>query len=141
MAEKKIGKLEYRVERMPAFDTVKMGRRIANLFGPALPGVVNAMRVEEGGDRDAAALAAFGALAATLDDRFDNLIRELAEMAQVKWSGQWTEVIVDQEELVQDAATLMLIAWFVLEVNFKSFFSGPLAKALGGQIQGSPKAG
>jgi hypothetical protein len=141
MAEKKIGKLEYRVERMPAFVTVKMGRRLANLFGPALPGVVSTMRVEDGGDRDAAALAAFGALATSLDERFEGLIRELTQMAEVKWNGQWVDVAVEQDELVQDGATLVLIAWFVLETNFRSFFSGPLAKALGGRTPASPTAG
>ena len=143
MADKKIGKLTYRVERLSAFETVKMGRRIANLFGPALPGIIEALRTRGENDEvsDGAALAAMGSLAVSLDDRFDALIKELAEMAEVQWNGSWSEVMVEQEELVQDAGTLMMIAWFVLETNFKSFFSGPLAKVLGGQTLASPKAG
>ena len=141
MAEKKIGALEYRCTPAPAYETVRMGRRLANLFGPALPGVVQALRQEGEADRDAAALAAFGAMAVNLDDRFDATIKELAEMVQVKWNGGWEDVQVAQDELVQDAGTLMLIAFFALEVNFKSFFSGPLAKALANQTRASQKDG
>lgn len=138
-AEKKIGSLTYRVDTLPAMQTITMGRRIANLFGKAIPSVaplMEAMTSTEEGARDEAAIAAFGVIAAELDGRFDDLVRELAEMAEVQWNGQWIGVTVEQDELVQDAGSLLLIAFFALETNFRSFFSGPLAKSLARRTSG-----
>lgn len=139
MAEKKIGDLVFRVVPMPAMQTVTMGRRIANLVGSGLPGLVGAIGAE-GESRDAIALAALGSMATNLDDRFDSLIRELAEMAQVQWQGTWHDVQVDQPELVPDAGTLLLVAFFSIEVNFRSFFSGPLAKLMASKTAASMSA-
>lgn len=136
MAERKIGSLTYRAEPMPAMQTVTMGRRVANLAGPSLPALAGAMQ-KQGDAQDAAALAALGTLAANLDERFDALIGELARMAQVKWNGAWDQVDPDIPEHVPDAGTLLLLAFFVLEVNFKSFFSGPLAKLLASRTPAS----
>jgi len=151
MAEKKIGKLEYRVSRLPAFETVKMGRRLTHAFGPALGTLVAALRAQDmpedaGADNQqrmmAVGAAALSAMAPSLDERFDHILKELVEMAQVKWESQWTEVIADQDEFVQgDPLVFMQIAWFVLEVNFKSFFSGLQAKVPASPTPGSRKAG
>lgn len=137
MAERKLGALTYRVSPLPAYHAYKLGRRIANLAGPALPGLAGALGKADEASRDGAALAALGALSAHLDERADDLIRELAEMAQVQWQGAWHDVSVEQDELVQDVGTLLLLAFFVLEVNLKSFTSGPLAKVLGAATNGS----
>jgi hypothetical protein len=138
--ERKIGSLPYRVDRLPAFQGITLGRRIANMAGPALPALAGALGQTEEGARDAAALKALGTLATSLDEKFDDMIRELAQMAEVNWQGTWTKVDVEQDELVQDSATLLLIAFFALEVNLKSFTSGPLAKVLGAATKGSAKA-
>lgn len=136
MAEKKIGALTYRATALPAMQTVTMGRRIANIVGPAMPALADALAKSDGTNRDTAALAAFGEMAGKLDERFDGLVRELAEMAEVNWNSVWTPVSVEMDEFVPDAGTLMLLAFFVLEVNFKSFFSGPLAKLLASRTPG-----
>jgi hypothetical protein len=140
MAERKIGNLTYRVSPLPAYQAYKLGRRIANLAGPALPALAGALSQKEETARDGAALAALGALSIHLDEKADDLVRELAEMAEVNWQGVWTKVNVDQDELVQDVGTMMLVVFFSLESNLKSFTSGPLAKVLGAATTASQKA-
>jgi len=139
VAEKKIGKLTYRCEQLPAMQTVRMGRRIGNVLGGSLPQLYSVFSLQDEADQNAAAIAAFSAMAANLDERFDDLVRELAEMCQVKWEGQWEDVNVEIEEYVQDAGTLIAIAVFALQTNFKSFFSGPLANLLGNRTPASQK--
>lgn len=140
MAEKKIGGIEFRCTPLPAMQTVTLGRRIANLFGPAIHHLIGAMQAQgkDENTSDQAALAAFGIIAANLDERFDALVKELAEMTQIKHEGRFEDTIVDIH--IQDAGQLMLAAFFAAEVNLKGFFSGPLAKALASQIPGSRKA-
>ena len=156
MAEKKLGprNLEYRCVQGSAFQTAKMGRRLAVLLAPAMAGIIKAFRMPEPqeGDnekvaqqkedaRDAVIYQSFTQLASTLDERFDAILKELAEMVQVKWEGQWENVDVHQDEFVQDVSTLFLIAFFALEVNFKSFLSELLAKGSAARTRASQKDG
>jgi hypothetical protein len=140
VAEKKIGSIEFRCTPLPAMQTVTLGRRIANLFGPAIHHLIAAMQAQskDAAASDQAALAAFGVIASNLDERFDDLVKELAEMTQIKHGGRFEDTIVDVH--IEDAGTLMLAAFFAAEVNLKGFFSGPLAKALASRMPVSPKA-
>jgi hypothetical protein len=125
--ERKIGKHTYRVERMSAVDTVGLGRRVGNVIGPGLPMIYRAL-VAPKESRDDLALVALGAVATQADARFEAMITELAETVQIKWNGEWMAVVAGQDEMVQDPVHLMLIAFFALEVNLKSFFSALMAR-------------
>lgn len=138
--EKKIGNLEYRVDKLDARNTLKYGRRIAAIMGDAIPLLMQSLEIAEkvkGLDKDSPeyraltndgngmALAAIMNIAKTGGEEVDRLIEELSAQAQVNWKGRYMQVNIDTPETYNDDVKQLLeIVMLVLQVNYKSFFSG-----------------
>lgn len=122
--EKKIGESNYSVTQMTARRALRMKARLLRLFGPSLaqmflPGGDSPMKGMAFSKGDA--VKAVESLACGLEDSvFDRLVVDL--LSGVRKDGvELTEAIIDHE-FAGDLGTLLKLVWFVLEVNFSSFF-------------------
>lgn len=137
MAEKKIHGSVYQVGTMLALDALKLKVKLLKVLGGAIDRLPMIL-AGAGKDKDkaakdasnAAAVAAFADIFVHGDpDEMIALVKEIAEMAQVKRpSGAWEQVDV---ELFQsdDLSELFEIVVFVLREVFGPFFSEILANS------------
>lgn len=122
--EKKIDGSSYSVTQMTARKALRMKAKLLRLFGASLaqiylPGEGKPM----GGmafSKDEA-VKALQCLALQLDDdSFESMVVEL--LSSVRKDGvELNEHVIDME-FAGDIATLYKVIWFVVEVNFSSFF-------------------
>jgi hypothetical protein len=139
MAERKIGDLTFRVEKLPSTEALRLLTRLTKILGPALRYLDGAFDADEG-RRDTATLAAIASIVETVEEAtFNSLVVEAAEMAQVNWNGAYEDVIVDTH-LRDDLLTVFKVAIFALEVQFKGFFDAGRASPVAQRILASRKA-
>lgn len=114
--EKAIGSSNYMVTQMTARRALRVKAKLFKLLGPALGKMLSAK--EEFGDH----LAKVAKLIIeNLDERdFENLILEM--MQGVRTNGiEITPEIFDME-FAGNLGSLYQLLWFILEVNYQSFF-------------------
>ena len=122
--EKEINGSVYCVTQMPARRALRMKAKLLKQFGTALAEIFLPSKdtpIEGAGFSKKEAINALQALSCELDERaFELLVMEL--LSGVRKNGvELTEAIVDME-FAGDLSTLFKVVWFVLEVNFASFF-------------------
>lgn len=122
--EKEINGNRYSVTQMTARRALRMKAKLLKQFGTALAEIFLPSEdkpIEGAGFSKKEAVSALQALSCELDERaFELLVMEL--LSGVRKDGvELTEAIVDME-FAGDLATLFKVIWFVLEVNFSSFF-------------------
>ncbi len=121
--EKLINGDMYMVTQLPARRAIKLKTRLVKLFGPVIAQMyltTSEKKDEEQQKQDI--VRAIQLLSSTLDENvFESMIMEL--LTGVRKNGhELTPSIVDME-FAGDLATLYLVIWFVLEVNYANFFS------------------
>ena len=121
--EKEINGANYTVTQLPARRAIKLKAKLIKMFGPVLAQlflVVKKVDKEEY-EQKSNIVSAVEILASNLDPvDFETLIVEL--FAGVRKNGKELLPNVIDTEFAGDLATLYLVALFVLEVNFASFF-------------------
>jgi hypothetical protein len=122
--EKSINGATYAVTQMTARKALRMKARLMRLFGASL-----AQMFLPGSDKPMEGMAfskdeavkALQSLAMSLDDDvFEKLVVDLLSSAR-KDGIELNEHVIDLE-FAGDLMTLLKVVWFVLEVNFASFF-------------------
>lgn len=143
MPEKKIGTMTFRCEKMLATESLLLQARMARMIGPGLQRFMAAASAEE--TEDAAGNRLVDAFAEIFQrnkpEEVVTLLKDIASIASVR-TESGAEIRVNIDELFTDdmPSLLILIAW-VVEVQFRDFFTALLAT--GNQIKKrsvSPKA-
>lgn len=134
MAEKKIGDRTFKCDAMLAFEALKLQARLMKVIGGALdklPAIIAGTRnrgdpVAEAAS-DAAAVGAFGDIFMKSDSTdIATLVKNIVEVAEIKGSsGQYRKVDLDGD-FTDHLADLVPVVVFVLQVQFKDFFSAVL---------------
>lgn len=132
MAEKKIGKETFRVDKMGARDAQRLLLRIGKMLGPGIEAFASAVTST---DRETGALQAIGGMLTRADPaEADALLVDLCQSASINVEGmpkgQYDPVIFDHH-MDADLMQAWQLAAFVLEVNFRDFFSAAAATGLG----------
>lgn len=145
--EKTINGAKYTVTQMTARKALRMKAKLLRLFGPAiaqifLPGEDKPMEGMAFSKEEA--VKALANLALELDENnFERLCMELMVGVR-KDNVELSEAVIDLE-FAGDLSTLFKVLWFVLEVNFASFFGeggiGSLFVNPDPQAQASTKKG
>lgn len=140
MAEKKIGDRTYRADKLDALNGFELFLRIGKLVGPSLGDFLAAFK----GRDDEAMLKALGSLMVGADvAETKALLVALVEKAEAKVPGGGYEKVVWGHHVGDDLATAMMVAAFVMGVNFRDFLSvaGRLGLIPAGALDGfSPEA-
>lgn len=128
-AERKIGTATFKAAKLPPRDAQRLLLRIGKIVGPGLTRLVAALKGEDEGERDTAAVEVIAEMIAKADiDEADSLLVYLCSKAMIKEEGlPYVDVVFDhhfQDDLMQ----AWQVAYFVLEVNFRDFF-GAAAKS------------
>ena len=117
---------KYSVTQMTARRALRMKAKLIRVFGASLaqiflPGSKKSMDGMSFSKEEA--VKALQTLSAELDeDTFEQIIMQL--LIGVRKEGvELNEAVIDLE-FAGDLATLFKVVWFVLEVNFASFFEG-----------------
>jgi hypothetical protein len=143
-SERKINNRTFRVEPMLATRAMVMQARLFRLAGPAIERLPEILRgvgsrsQEEREEANAHAIQAFVDIFAKTDpDELAGMIKELAELAEIKRpSGSYDRVDFDGEFTGNGADIVPLVVW-VAQEQFGDFFSGLLAA---GSQRGSGRA-
>lgn len=128
MAEKKIGKKEFKVDKMPATEGTRNLLKLTKIVGPGI-GKLSAVLSLKGEEQTDATLAAFSEIIGELDPNIMTaFIVELVETAQVKDGTEYMGVIYDMH--IEDLSEAFELLFFVLKVNYASFFGAKMDAAL-----------
>jgi len=122
--EKRIDGANYSVTQMTARKALRMKAKLMKIFGASLAQIFlpsNEKPISGMSFSKDEAVKALQSLAIGLDDEtFEMLIVDLLRYVR-KDGVELTEQIIDME-FAGDLAILFKVVWFVLEVNFSSFF-------------------
>ena len=132
MAEKKFGGREFRGRPPLATDAIRLQARLFGLIGGGvdhLPEILAGTGKDKTADQKAKAQGA--ALAAMTDifakcepDKVTALIKDIAEMAQIKQaSGDYMQVDLDAD-FIDNVGDIYPFIFWVLKETLKDFFSG-----------------
>ena len=122
--EKTINGAKYSVTQMTARKALRMKAKLLRLFGPSLAQIFLPSKDKPmdgmAFSKDEAVKALQNLVCELQEDDFEKLCMEL--LVGVRKEGmELTEQIIDLE-FAGDLASLFQVVWFVLEVNFASFF-------------------
>lgn len=122
--EKTINGAKYSVTQMTARKALRMKAKLLRLFGPPLAQIFLPSKDKPmdgmAFSKDEAVKALQNLVCELQEDDFEKLCMEL--LVGVRKEGmELTEQIIDLE-FAGDLASLFQVVWFVLEVNFASFF-------------------
>lgn len=119
MAEKQIGGLTYRCQRLPADKGLRLALRCLKIAGPALPHVLTALKGQTG----AAGLHAIAdMIIATDTDEAHGFITDFVSLCEVQEDGQYIQV-VPGHHFGDDIADLLECFIFALEAQLSDFFT------------------
>lgn len=121
--EKTINGATYSVTQLPARRAIKLKAKLLKLFGPVLAQVfIFATDSKTDSLANENLIKGFEVLSAHIDENsFESLVTEL--LTGVRKDGlELTPAIIDLE-FAGDMASLYLVLWFILEVNYSNFFS------------------
>ncbi|EHP94879.1 phage tail assembly chaperone [Methylorubrum extorquens] len=116
-AEKKIGGIAYRCEKLPASEALKLYVRVSQFFAPA-PGLM--ATIKKDGGKDITPANAFMVLAMTEGadpDRMHDFVAELVALCQV---GSDPCVMGVKPENMETAVD---VAWFAMQTQFSDFLA------------------
>ncbi len=119
--ERKIGAHLFRAEPLEAKQALALLLRTVRIVGPGLAHLDRMLSTEED-ERDAAALAAFGAITLATDEaELASFIVQTVEAAQMRVNGAYDDILFDIH-LNGDLVLAFKVFAFVLETNFGGLF-------------------
>lgn len=142
MAEKKINGQTYKVDPLLATEAILLQARLLKVVGPAVDRLPEVLSAAAGGDETEKARANATAISAFMDifQRADpreivGLVKDVVEIAMVMPpSGQYRKVDLDGD-FTGNLSAMAQVAVFVLQEQFRDFFSGVLANgSLGNRV-------
>lgn len=120
--ERKIGGQLFRAEPAEAKEALHLFLKTMRIVGPGLA-YLDRMLGEEESERDAAAMAAFGAIMDVTDeDVLTPFIVSTVESAQMRVNGHYDDILFDIH-LGGDILLAFKVFGFVLETNFGNLFA------------------
>ena len=129
MAEEIIAGREFRCEKLPASEALKLLGRVLKVAGPAIGAVQGALASGSEADRDATLVKALGDLAAGADmDSAVRLVVDLSSLSAVRVNGAFEPVVFDHH-FAANLLDAFKVAAFVLRVQFGDFFAAGMAAA------------
>lgn len=129
MNERKIGGTLLRAEPLEASQALRLLLRTFRVLGPGLAHLDRMMSADED-ERDAAAVAAFGAITlATDEEPLAAFIISTVEAAQMRVNGAYDDILFDIH-LNGDLVLAFKVLGFVLETNFGSLFDAARSSPL-----------
>lgn len=142
MAERKIGGQTYKVEPLVASEAIELYAALIAAVGSAsgkLPAIILSLTTGEEEGKIMADVAALSALADIVRsngaDGIRNLVRRIVEIARVQApSGEWRQVDLDGD-FTGELGKLLPVAKFVIEEQFRDFFTGNAGSGILGMLQ------
>ena len=121
VVEKVFKQRTFRTAKVPASEGIKMKLRVTQLFGPFFPFIFS----QDKGMKDSDVVSALFEKMHLLDvDKVFNFVKYLCELCYVENE----KVIFDNAFSDEDYLEPWLVAYWVLEVNFKDFFIASISR-------------
>lgn len=126
-AEKKFGEETFQTRHLPPTEAQRLLLRISKLAGPLITEVIAAIASlnPDQQARDSQAIIAFGKFLTDVDaDEAEQLVHYLISQVKIKnvQHGYYEDIVFDVH-FADNLIRAWQVAWWVLEVNYRSFYS------------------